>query len=138
MRLRALDLIRKGRAPEGGWGPFPNSPEAFDTAITLLGLSRWPATEAPATSKEVAAFIQGGAKIPRGDSGRGRELARDHASHRLRKLRPTTLNHRLGGSGPFCDGLKTSSKLDGRHLKIFSAPTGLPWDAPLELNSGRV
>lgn len=61
LRLRALELIRKGRAPEGGWGPFPNSPpEAFDTAITLLALSRWPATEAPSTSKEVAAFIQGG------------------------------------------------------------------------------
>ncbi|SIO60267.1 hypothetical protein SAMN05444166_6331 [Singulisphaera sp. GP187] len=56
LRVRCLDLIRKGRSTDGGWGPFPTSPpEAFDTAITLLALSRW-----PAPPPEVASFIQGG------------------------------------------------------------------------------
>ncbi|WP_406695518.1 hypothetical protein V5E97_31340 [Singulisphaera sp. Ch08] len=56
LRGRCLSLIRKGQSSDGGWGPFPNSPpEAFDTAITLLALSRW-----PVPSKEVTSFIQGG------------------------------------------------------------------------------
>lgn len=38
--LRALDLIRRGRSDDGGWGPFVSSPpEAFDTAIVLLALN---------------------------------------------------------------------------------------------------
>lgn len=56
LRVRCLDLIRKGQSSDGGWGPFPNSPpEAFDTAMVLLALSRW-----PAPSNEVAPFVQGG------------------------------------------------------------------------------
>ncbi len=40
-RERALTLIRTSEAREGGWGPHPSSaPEAFDTAIVLLALSR--------------------------------------------------------------------------------------------------
>jgi len=39
-----LDLIRKGQAANGGWGPYSNSPpEPFDTAIVLLALSDHPA-----------------------------------------------------------------------------------------------
>ncbi len=38
-RTRALDLLRQGQSPEGGWGPFATSPpEAFDTALALLAL----------------------------------------------------------------------------------------------------
>jgi hypothetical protein len=38
-RRRCLELIRKGEAPDGGWGPYvATPPEAFDTAIVLLGL----------------------------------------------------------------------------------------------------
>jgi hypothetical protein len=39
-RVRSLNLIRQGESPEGGWGPFVNSPpETFDTAVVLLALS---------------------------------------------------------------------------------------------------
>jgi len=39
-RTRSLEIIRQGESPEGGWGPFVNSPpEAFDTALVLLALS---------------------------------------------------------------------------------------------------
>lgn len=38
-RARSLEIIRQGESPEGGWGPFVNSPpEAFDTALVLLSL----------------------------------------------------------------------------------------------------
>jgi hypothetical protein len=40
-RQRCLGLIRKGEAKGGGWGPYVNAaPEAFDTAVVLLALSR--------------------------------------------------------------------------------------------------
>jgi hypothetical protein len=40
-RRKALDLLRRGQSPEGGWGPFATSPpEAFDTALALLALDR--------------------------------------------------------------------------------------------------
>ncbi len=40
-RTRALELIEKGQADSGGWGPFVNSPpEPFDTAVVVLALSR--------------------------------------------------------------------------------------------------
>ncbi|MFO0842754.1 MAG: prenyltransferase/squalene oxidase repeat-containing protein [Gemmataceae bacterium] len=39
-RDRALALIRKGEARDGGWGPFVNSsPEVFDTAVVLAALA---------------------------------------------------------------------------------------------------
>jgi hypothetical protein len=57
LRQRCVDLIRKGESTDGGWGPFGNSPpETFDTAITLLALSRWP------DLKEVAPLIERGRK----------------------------------------------------------------------------
>jgi Squalene-hopene cyclase C-terminal domain len=38
---KALDLLKRGQSPEGGWGPFTQSPpEAFDTALALLALDR--------------------------------------------------------------------------------------------------
>jgi hypothetical protein len=37
----SLLLIRAGRSPVGGWGPYVSAPpEAFDTALVLLGLAR--------------------------------------------------------------------------------------------------
>lgn len=37
----SLALIRKGQSQDGGWGPYVTSPpEAFDTALVLLALSR--------------------------------------------------------------------------------------------------
>ena len=37
-RVRSLEIIRQGESPEGGWGPFVNSPpEVFDTALVLSG-----------------------------------------------------------------------------------------------------
>ena len=39
IRRRALDLIRRGRNDDGGWGPYVNSPpEVFDTACVILAL----------------------------------------------------------------------------------------------------
>ncbi|REK09891.1 MAG: hypothetical protein DWQ37_17435 [Planctomycetota bacterium] len=39
-RRRALELIRRGQSPDGGWGPFVNAPpEVFDTAVVLLALA---------------------------------------------------------------------------------------------------
>ncbi|WP_435016777.1 hypothetical protein TA3x_004353 [Tundrisphaera sp. TA3] len=40
-RVHDLDLLRRGQAPDGGWGPFADAaPEPFDTAIALLALDR--------------------------------------------------------------------------------------------------
>jgi hypothetical protein len=39
-RNRCFALIREGESPDGGWGPFVNSPrEVFDTALVLLALA---------------------------------------------------------------------------------------------------
>lgn len=55
LRERCLELVRRGESTDGGWGPFVTSPpEAFDTAMVLLALSRWP------DSKAVAPFIERG------------------------------------------------------------------------------
>ena len=36
---RAIDIIRRGEAPSGGWGPYVTSPpQVFDTALVLLAL----------------------------------------------------------------------------------------------------
>ena len=41
-----LALLRRGRTPEGGWGPYVTSPaEVFDTALVLLALGIAPETE---------------------------------------------------------------------------------------------
>jgi hypothetical protein len=38
-RAQCLDLVRRGEAREGGWGPYVNSPpKPFDTAVVLLAL----------------------------------------------------------------------------------------------------
>ena len=40
-RRRCLDLIRKGEASRGGWGPYVNAPaEPFDAAVVLIALAR--------------------------------------------------------------------------------------------------
>jgi hypothetical protein len=42
-RQRCLELLRKCQDRGGGWGPDANSaPEAFDTALALLALARYP------------------------------------------------------------------------------------------------
>jgi hypothetical protein len=38
-RQRCLDVIRRGEAPSGGWGPYVTSPpDVFDTALVMLAL----------------------------------------------------------------------------------------------------
>lgn len=45
-RQQCLNLWRRGRAENGGWGPYANAPpEVFDTALVLLALSSAPRTE---------------------------------------------------------------------------------------------
>ena len=40
-RRRVVDRLRGGQSQDGGWGPFADAPpEAFDTALALLALSR--------------------------------------------------------------------------------------------------
>jgi len=47
-RRACLELIRRGQAPEGGWGPFVEArTEAFDTALVLLALVRLPDDREP-------------------------------------------------------------------------------------------
>src|SRR5262249_13190580 len=54
-KRHSLELIGKGQAREGGWGPFITSPpEVFDTALVLLALVRQKRTA------EVAAQIDRG------------------------------------------------------------------------------
>jgi hypothetical protein len=39
-RRRALDTLRRGQGPDGGWGPYVTSPsEPFDTALAVLALA---------------------------------------------------------------------------------------------------
>jgi outer membrane protein assembly factor BamB len=46
-RGRALELIARGQAEDGGWGPYAASaPEPFDTALVLLALRAGPAGDA--------------------------------------------------------------------------------------------
>lgn len=38
-RQRALQILKRGQAPDGGWGPYITSPsEPFDTAVVMLAL----------------------------------------------------------------------------------------------------
>jgi len=38
-RTRALEILARGQAPDGGWGPYETSPsEPFDTALVMLAL----------------------------------------------------------------------------------------------------
>lgn len=38
-----FDLLRRAQKPDGGWGPYPDSPpEAFDTAVVLLAITGIP------------------------------------------------------------------------------------------------
>lgn len=38
-RQRALQILKRGQAPDGGWGPYITSPsEPFDTAVAMLAL----------------------------------------------------------------------------------------------------
>ena len=40
-RRLAIAFLERSQSEDGGWGPYPTSPpEAFDTALALLGLSR--------------------------------------------------------------------------------------------------
>ena len=42
---RCLELLVRGQASDGGWGPYASSPpEPFDTAVALLALASLPAT----------------------------------------------------------------------------------------------
>ena len=54
-RQQRLEILRRGQAPGGGWGPYVTSPpEPFDTAVTMLALvevSARPELAAPAFAR---------------------------------------------------------------------------------------
>lgn len=57
-RKLALELIRRGRSTDGGWGPFVNAPpESFDTAIVV------PSLQARKDQTDVAPLIAAGRTI---------------------------------------------------------------------------
>jgi hypothetical protein len=73
-RRRCLELIRKGEARDGGWGPYTNSAsEVFDTAIVLLALT----TQSP-TDDSTAMLRRGRAWLvaEQADDGSWRETTR--------------------------------------------------------------
>ena len=50
-RARAMQLVREGQSPDGGWGPFVTAaPQAFDTAVVLLALAAQPGPPAERTA----------------------------------------------------------------------------------------
>ena len=54
-RDACLDVLRKGRQPDGGWGPYVESrSEVFDTALAVLALRTLP------ESDELRGWIEGG------------------------------------------------------------------------------
>jgi hypothetical protein len=54
-RPKCLELIRKGQAKDGGWGPYVKSPsEVFDTAVVVLALKRQPPND------DIAAMLKRG------------------------------------------------------------------------------
>ena len=58
-KQRCFELLRKGEARGGGWGPYVNSlPEAFDTALVLLALAEQEQTaEVKSWRKRGRAFL---------------------------------------------------------------------------------
>ncbi len=73
-RKACLDLVRKGEARAGGWGPYAQSPtEVFDTAVVLLALAVQPQTD------ETRAWIRRGRTYliaAQGDDGSWPETTR--------------------------------------------------------------
>jgi Squalene-hopene cyclase C-terminal domain len=73
-RRRCLELIRKGEAKSGGWGPHVTSPsEVFDTAIVVLALTRQPPND------EIRAMLKRGRQYllaEQQDDGSWRETTR--------------------------------------------------------------
>jgi hypothetical protein len=63
-RARALDTLKRGQGPDGGWGPYVSSQaEPFDTALALLALAPLrggAVVAAPFTSSELAQAIARG------------------------------------------------------------------------------
>lgn len=60
-REHCLDLLRRGEAPKGGWGPYLTAPpEPFDTAIVVLALTTRKAAETAAGETDLHAAIARG------------------------------------------------------------------------------
>ena len=57
-RRRALDLLKRAQAADGGWGPYATSPpEVFDTALAVLALATDPSPGAGAMASRGRAFL---------------------------------------------------------------------------------
>jgi hypothetical protein len=62
-RRTALDVLKRGQGPDGGWGPYVNSQsEPFDTALALLALAEVadPAAPEPFTPAELGEAVRKG------------------------------------------------------------------------------
>jgi hypothetical protein len=53
LRASALEFLKRGQAPEGGWGPYSTvAAEPFDTAVAILALSEVDGDARPAFTRE--------------------------------------------------------------------------------------
>lgn len=57
-RMRSLGIIKKGQAPNGGWGPYVTSPpEVFDTSLVVLALNEAPVRDMTDAMQRARTFI---------------------------------------------------------------------------------
>jgi hypothetical protein len=53
LRASALEFLKRGQAPEGGWGPYSTvAAQPFDTAVAILALSEVDGDARPAFTRE--------------------------------------------------------------------------------------
>jgi hypothetical protein len=53
LRTSALEFLKKGQGPDGGWGPYPTvAAEPFDTAVAILALREAERDATPAYTRE--------------------------------------------------------------------------------------
>ena len=66
-RSRAWKMVREAQAPDGGWGPFADTPtEPFDSALVLLALARLdPTPETRAMIRRARSYLEA-AQLPDG------------------------------------------------------------------------
>jgi hypothetical protein len=53
LRTSALEFLKQGQGPDGGWGPYPTvAAEPFDTAVAILALNQLDGDARPAFTRD--------------------------------------------------------------------------------------